>query len=197
MKKGIKIIGVYETLGGLVGVGILLWVGLQGFFDSRLGSILIVLFAFLMYILSIISGYLILKGRYFGLLLSRFIQVIQIPIFSIGGLSYLFVSGILLSVHLSSNGSNMAAGSNVLLGSKFNITFPPQPDSTTIIGINIIALIAFLYLFKQTKDSLNPTIAEYSTDNGIHETDVLEETPSSHVSELNSPASEGQTSHLN
>lgn len=158
--KGTKFIAIYEIIGGLLGVVIvsMLLYKLfkayaqfdQGVFLSTLLTCIIVLS---LYIISLIAGFLLWKGQNLGNKLSLFIQALQIPNISLSGFSYIFVSGIQLALNISKGLSeDIKFNLFFYLGSKFDINLFSK-ESSFLIGVNIIALLIFIYLKKINKNT--------------------------------------------
>lgn len=89
----IRILGIYQLLGGIVGLGVTGWLLLKtGTINGPVLFILLTAIGF--YSLSIKAGSLLLKKRMKeGLIYSMVNQILQFVAFSVGGNMYKFISG--------------------------------------------------------------------------------------------------------
>ena len=154
-QKWNRIISIYEMIGGVLGLGITIFLILsilpqllsqEAPLFNKLFLVAIIIFAIGGYLLSFIAGLFLWKKQNKGIFLSIITQIIQIPKFAIAGFSYFFVSGIELFVTIS----NSSLGFTTYFGSHWDISFYPE-DKTFLIGVNIIAIIALIYFIKEYK----------------------------------------------
>ena len=141
------ILGLYQLLGGLLGVYLSLEIIQSIEFFSALISILLII-GFGLNIYSIFCGVLILFRYEQGLKLSRLNQYLQVLSFSIGGYSFTYVAGIYLSGAI--DWSNKFKIDAKLGFSTWQITLN-QYDGVNILFINVIAIILIISINKHLK----------------------------------------------
>ncbi|MCK4257382.1 MAG: hypothetical protein KAX49_00295 [Halanaerobiales bacterium] len=145
-----RIIAFHEMLGGVLGV--LLFIFFVPFRSFFLGPVILIINIIMLslYVLSFCAGFLMWKGKKSGILLSLIIQVFQIPQFIINGYTYLFICGSMLSINIEYFTSHYGFNFNVHLGSLYHINLM-SGQTSLLLGINVIALVIFMYLLKQRK----------------------------------------------
>ena len=139
-----KIIGNYEILGGVVGVGILLDTLKSGIELFSLGTLFFYFIGISLFVLNIYAGIQLFKHKYIGYKLSIYAQLIQIPYISCWGFSYLFSTGIFFIVGLI---GPVQLGFNLNFGSQIEILFFAD-ESPFLFAVNIVPLLLYLYLKK-------------------------------------------------
>ncbi len=148
-------IGIYEMLGGVLGFLLTVYIlftklpGMMGEVPEaglKLFLVVISVFALAGYGLTFFAGWSLWKGMKRGIPLSLAAQAIQIPQFSLGGLSYLFMAGLQLSVFMGEEGMSFAT----YLGSRWNIYISFE-GYVTGVGFNLVAIAIFIYLYRQFK----------------------------------------------
>tara|TARA_R110000737_G_scaffold275281_1_gene282290 strand:+ start:109 stop:669 length:561 start_codon:yes stop_codon:yes gene_type:complete len=141
----LKGVGILEIVGGITGLGLILWLILQGT-NTNSYVFLILLFAIGFYIYSIYAGIKLFKHKENDVFHSRILQCIQIIGISLGGLTYIMTSGGYLFV-----GYNLTEGninfSFALIASKFQINIM-NSNQGSFIYINILAIVVLLLLEK-------------------------------------------------
>ncbi len=140
----LRFIAVIEILGGVWGLLIMLY-RMTHVLDN-LKFVLFLLFYLIPFALSILAGILLLKNKMAGLNLSLVVQLLQIPYFTLSGLYYSFMSGLLLGVRISFLEGMTNYNFNLLLGGYCQIQ-TGLPVEITLFGINIFALLVFVFLF--------------------------------------------------
>jgi hypothetical protein len=141
----IKIIGIYQIIGGLIGlIATILLLAKFGFINGS--SFKMFLLFILLYSFSVFCGYLLIKKQFEkGLNYSIINQLIQVLSFSILGFSFKFYSGLFLSL-----GINLTT--DTILTYNFGLTtwnFKLNSESGIIeISINLVALILINIIFK-------------------------------------------------
>lgn len=88
----LRSIGIIEIIGGTTGIGLILWLLLQGF-QTNSYILLIFIIAICFYIYSIFAGINLFRKKEKGILHSEILQFIQIIAFSLNGTTYLLTSG--------------------------------------------------------------------------------------------------------
>ena len=140
----LKLIAAVEILGGVWGL-IIMFYRMSHVLDN-LKFVIFLLFYLLPFALSVLAGILLLKNKVAGLNLSLVVQLLQIPYFTLSGLYYSFISGLLLGVRISFLEGMKNYNFNFLLGGYCQIQ-TGLPAEITAFGINVFALLVFIYLF--------------------------------------------------
>ncbi len=163
----LKGIGILEIIGGVTGIGLILWLMLQGM-ETNTYVFLILLFAIGFYIYSIFAGIQIFKHKENGVLHSRILQYLQIPGISIGGITYILTSGGYFFTGYNSTEGNIKFDFS-LIASKFQINIL-NSDQGSFIYINVMAIIVLVLLEKSIsviteqralKESYDQNMSEY------------------------------------
>lgn len=102
---------------------------------------LFIIITFILYSISFLSGYLLYKRKFTGLVLSIIIQIFQMIQFKINNIYYVFISGFSLEVFNQNNWS----GYNLHFGPRsfFDYKTNSIPD---FLSFNIISILIFIYL---------------------------------------------------
>ncbi len=132
-------IAVLEILGGAIG----LVVGtLYPLLNSAFNASPAIVALDILFLLSIIAGVYLWRNREFGLHLSLFLFVLQIPQFALGGISFQFISGISITsmLHFTSRGMGVELAPLLGPGGEFIIQSAYKPE-LIFIGINIYAVV--------------------------------------------------------
>ena len=177
MNVWLRLVAVFEMAGGAVGaVGSLYWLGHAltraampfGFLVSSL------LFTGL-FALCFLAGLYLWQGDRRGIVLSRWVQGLQIIQLAIGTFAFAFRSGLVIVVAGGSVGFNaefFSVGSAWAVGSYhasvaanlLNSGVAPSeavdPERAFAIGLNIVAIVIFVYLFRQRSIPMGPTETE-------------------------------------
>lgn len=142
-----RTVAVFEMIGGLLGVVIILHsLGLQVVLvlSGVVGPVwlLVSILFLILYLLCLVAGLLLWKKDARGVILSKLIQALQITQLTTAGFSYQFVAGFGVTLFIAST----------RLGIEFQL---PSLDVGRVsqsepfsLGVNIIALFIFAYLFK-------------------------------------------------
>ena len=140
----LRIIAAIEILGGVWGLLIMFYRMFQVL--DNLKFVIFLLLYLIPFALSVLAGILLLKDKTAGLNLSLVVQLLQIPYFTLSGLYYSFMSGLLLGVRISFLEGMKNYNFNFLLGGYCQIQ-TGLPADITVFGINIFALLVFVFLF--------------------------------------------------
>ena len=145
-----KIIGWYEIVGGTIGVILVIYTGIRLIESmNSLGMVLFFLFTIL-FLFSILSGFLLLRNNKTGETLSILVQAIQIPQFIIKGTAYSFVAGAKFTLQYY---KNFGIGYKIDFGvfSEFNFYINSNVNGF-LIGINLVPIILIFLLFRSKKN---------------------------------------------
>lgn len=177
MSGWLRLVAAFEMSGGAVGaVGSLYWLGHAltrttvpfGFLVSSL------LFTSL-FALCFLAGLYLWKGERRGVVLSRWVQGLQVIQLGVGTFVFTFRSGLVIvlaggsigfNAELLSVGSSWALGSNHasvarnLLSFGVGMSEAVDPERAFAIGLNIVATVIFVYLFRQRSITMGPTATE-------------------------------------
>jgi len=150
----VRLIALFEMIGGLVGIGSTLWVIILSSnvsFTSPLIFVIIIVFIAL-YAICFTAGLLLWQGRRRGNILSRWVQVVQIPVFTIAGFSYKFIAGLGVLLGGEETGFNF----EFFLGSQ--MSFSGGGSNVLSLGVNAIAIVILIYLLS-TRNTWKPIAA--------------------------------------
>lgn len=144
MPAGVRILAVLLIAGGIIGIGLSIWMAILGMQQPVLAVFAVVFaaaFAFTAW-----QGVKLWKGTAGGYKWAKILFAAQIPSLSLGGLSYGFYTLL---------GFNIQAGSGVdvfdfNVGSALNIMYSPEAQPAYV-GVNLIGLAAFAYLHLRTR----------------------------------------------
>jgi len=143
LKEEIKILGYYQLIGGLIGVGFVIFqlIGL-GSTNSDLVAIIIMIILLFPYILSIYAGNQCLKDSKNQLSISKINQALQVISFNLGGIGFTYHSGIYFSLGINTT-------DEFLFISNFGLsTINFQLSSSSEISFILINLIAFYLVYR-------------------------------------------------
>jgi hypothetical protein len=134
----LKGVGLLELIGGLTGIGMIIWLTIQGF-EANSKVFLILFFVLVFYIYSIFAGVKLFKNQENAVLHSRILQYIQIFAISFGGITYLLTSGgnLFLGYNISTNSLNFDIG---IFASEFQINIS-NSDQDSFVYLNLFAVI--------------------------------------------------------
>ena len=165
MKSKLKALGVYQIIGGIIGIG--LTINLISTLIS-IPKILFPLFfvAFSLFSYSIICGIIIFKSIKKGLRYSKINQILQVVHFMAFGYAYQYISGINFSIGLDLTESlNFKANLN-LSAWQLNIN---TDDPNLIINLNLVALFLIIWIDKAKvathKEEINKQLNNLGQDN--------------------------------
>lgn len=135
-----RVIGILEVAGGLYGFVVMLRRVLPfSSHDSAIALLGLALFAFVL-----VAGVQLLDGSDRGVRMSRWAQLLQIPLIAVPVLSYGFHSGAFVNVFMT-----LQATPRLLLdwyvgsqGFRFKVSGPDVPR----LGVNVLAILSWLVL---------------------------------------------------
>jgi hypothetical protein len=141
---GVRVLAVFLIVGGLVGIGLAVWMvvlGIQQPVFAVFAVLIAALFAFTCW-----QGLQLWKGTPGGYRWAKVLFAAQIPALSVGGLTYGFYTLLSASIRIGSGVGNF----DFNLGSAFNLMHSPEPQPIYV-GVNVVALVAFAYLMLQSR----------------------------------------------
>lgn len=174
MSRWLRLVAAFEMAGGAVGaVGSLYWLGHAlantvvpfGFLVSSL------LFTGL-FALCFMAGLYLWMGQRLGVLLSRWVQGLQVIQVGVGAFAFAFRSGLVTTLGGGSVGFNaefFSVGSAWALGSYHasvaanllnTSAGTPEvvdPETAFVVGLNLVAVVILVYLFRQRSIRTGPT----------------------------------------
>ena len=92
-RRKLEIIGLYEIIGGAVGIGLILW-GMISISNFSIMAILLYLIVIFLYSFSIYAGVKLFKYKENKIIYSEIIQYLQIPKIGLLGFIFTFTAGI-------------------------------------------------------------------------------------------------------
>lgn len=151
-----KAIAALEILGG--GIGLVVGT-IFPLLNSSLNLSPTIVALDILFLLSIIAGLYLWRNHEFGFHLSLFLFVIQIPQFSLGGVSFQFISGISITpiLHFTPRGIGVELAPFMGPGGEFIIRSAYNPD-LIFIGINIYAVILCYMVAARLVGQINPRV---------------------------------------
>ncbi|MEA1786999.1 hypothetical protein U1E44_12925 [Arenibacter sp. GZD96] len=162
----LKGIGILEIVGGITGIGLIIWLMLQESETNTL-VLLILLIAVGFYFYSIYAGIILFKKLENGVLHSLVLQYLQIPAFSIGGFTYIMTSGgyFLLGFNFATSSINF---SFALIASKFQIDILTNSDSA-FIKLNLLAILVLALIENSLKKIMKYSKLKANYDRNMNE----------------------------
>ncbi len=152
IKSRIKGLAYYQIAGGVIGIGLTIWLIAQTAIVTGL-AILIFILAAGLYTFSIYCGQQLLKGETkTGLKLSVFNQALQTINFAVLGFAFKFVAGLLFSIGIDYTNDFKFNFNFSLCEFQFNIN---SDKEMATIGINIIAIYLVYYINKLQQEIEN------------------------------------------
>lgn len=137
-------LGYYQIIGGIIGIGVCIWLISLSVIVNGLIFIFITIFT-LFYSHSIYAGLLLLKRQKIGLSHSFINQLLQIFSFTFLGFGYKYFSGLHFTI-----AADMTNSFELQLGigfSSWEVVITPDPN-ILIIKINIVALFVLIFVDK-------------------------------------------------
>lgn len=177
MSRWLRLVAVFEMAGGAVGaVGSLYWLG-HALINTRVpfGFLASSLLFTVLFALSFIAGLYLWNGEKRGVVLSRWVQGLQVIQLGVGTFAFVFRSGLAIVLAGGSIGFNaelFSVGSGWALGSyhasvaaglvNFGGGAPEavDPAKAFAIGLNMVAVMILVYLFRQRSITTGPTETE-------------------------------------
>jgi uncharacterized membrane protein YiaA len=149
----VRVLAVLLIAGGIVGIGLSLWITYVGLQNP--GYLILALVFGALFVFTTWQGIGLWKDRPEGYRWARILFAAQVPAFSLGGLTYGFYT--LLGFNLQIGSAVPAIDFN--LGSAANAMYTPDAGPA-FVGVNLVALAAFLYLLFFTRSGASQTAKE-------------------------------------
>lgn len=182
MSNWLRLVAAIEMIGGATGaIGTLYW--LINAPTRAVGPLLVSLLFIGLFAMSFLAGFYLWKGERRGIILSRWVQGLQIIHLWIGTFSFTLRSGLMIALAGGSFGFNaelFTVGSAWNLGLyNANIAFNlmsirvgqsevTDPESVFAAGVNIVAVVIIIYLFRQRSIPVGPTETERALRKWLH-----------------------------
>jgi len=148
IKSKLRLFGIYQIAGGIIGLGLTVWI-VSGVTTFTSAVIILLLLSTGLYTYSIYCGALLLKKRQSGLKHSLVNQFLQLVNFSILGYTFQYISGVFLTVGLDLTNSVLFTFN---LGiSQWQMTLNGSTE-IFVININFVAFLLILFFEKQRKE---------------------------------------------
>ncbi|MCC9137059.1 hypothetical protein ACFSKU_20365 [Pontibacter silvestris] len=145
IKKQIKVLAIYQIIGGLLGIGITIWVMFRGESILTQQVLRISLFAAGLYVFSILCGRMLFRNVQRGLMLSIINQVLQVVYFTFGAYGFQYVSGLRIGLGFDMIGSWTFKFRIALSSFQFDLG---ADTGQKFIGVNLIALFLIFWIEK-------------------------------------------------
>lgn len=156
-----RIVAALQIVGGLFGI---YFIAFSGEFS---GSLIIFLFALLLFATSVWSGVLLARGSKVGLTASFVVQAFQLVQVNVPGFLYSFCCGLVLVSGLGGSVGNPKINFNFFYGSRFVVLFNSalvQAPTAILTGLNLVALLCLVCLYYvRMADKKRPQIAQLAT----------------------------------
>lgn len=149
IKNSIYALAAYQIFGGILGIALAgkALPQLKSFGEANLPLIVI---AGLLYVYSILCGFVLLKNHRKGLSLSLINQLLQVLSFAIGSYAYNFVAGLKIGIGIGFV-PNWELKLNLSLSSfQFIIN---EDTGQVLLGINLLALV-LVYVIERLKENI-------------------------------------------
>jgi hypothetical protein len=143
IRNQLKAIAIYQIAGGILGIGLTIWVMFSGEMVLSQEVLRIGIFAAGLYVFSILCGRMLLRIPKRGLKLSLVNQVLQVIYFSFGSYAFQYVAGLRIGI-----GMDMVEGwifKFRLALSSFHFSLGTDLDQK-LIGINLVALFLIFWM---------------------------------------------------
>ena len=160
-----KILGIYEIIAGIIGMGVVFFAGgIASIFLSTASSVIqgqatqyawlllvLIFLSLVFYVLAIVAGILLFRGKKGGKGLSIILHTLQFPIFTIGNVSYFLSLGLNFIVIFREIGSHISFNFRLFAGPQFSLSL--GESSGLLFGLNFAAIILFILFWRIPKAS--------------------------------------------
>lgn len=173
--KVMRLISLYEIIGGILGVCAFIILSMLMFVSPIINKNLLTILALIimvgLYVLSIVAGIILWKDKTKGITLSIIVQAFQIPYVALSGFTYLFVSGLQAGAGITFAANSFGLKMLIHLGSSGTIDFSSD-SKYLLVGINVVPIIIIYYLRKSRKTNIrNEFNEEIKNPNDINNID--------------------------
>jgi hypothetical protein len=157
--KSAKLLAVMLAIGGVLGIGLAIWMGYQ-FVPVHWIYIVLVVAFLLLFIWSVIAGIRLWRGEPKGWKWATILFALQVPVLTVPGLSYEFYTGLALKIvggDVETNvGLDFGANANFYLGTEI---------TGLVYGVNLVAVAALIYLVRSRPNKgMQPTAQSTAAD---------------------------------
>ncbi|MBF9251817.1 hypothetical protein I2I11_00775 [Pontibacter sp. 172403-2] len=142
-KKQLKALAIYQIMGGLLGITLMLWILFSGGISITQPILRASIFAAGLYIFSILCGRLLFRNARRGLSFSIVNQILQVVYFTFGSYGFQYVSGLRIGFGFDMVGS-WTFKFRVALSS-FQFDFGTDTGQK-FIGLNLVALFLIFWM---------------------------------------------------
>jgi len=165
----LKGIGILEVIGGTTGIGLIIWLALQGM-QTNTYVFLILLFAIGFYAYSIYAGINLFKKMENGIQHSRILQYLQLIGISISGMTYILTSGGNFFLGYNFTKSTLEFKMSII-ASEFELNIKSSQENDFIF-INMMAILVLILLertvikikeLNYSKEDYEKKMTEYNT----------------------------------
>lgn len=156
MSRVIKFISALEIIGGVCGIGFIVWVVASAPYNPV--HLLIATIPLGIDALSLIAGIALWRGSAFGRKASIVVQTIQIPKLLSPLFTFSFSFGFDVSVHYMLAGDFATVGTQVKFLA-FNAVFINMPDSPMGMGVSLTACVFLALLFRYQPETVTDETA--------------------------------------
>ena len=153
-KLGIRILAALLSIGGVLGVVIILYMGYGMLQQHWIYGLVFALFA-LLFAYSTLVGYRLWKGHPLGRKRAMMLFATQVPVFTLPGATYEWYTGLAFKLM----GGHVEKNTALELGSSINFYLDTRITDVTY-GVNLVALVALVFLVTaRSNPGVQPTPA--------------------------------------
>ena len=147
ISRKIKGLGIYQIAGGIIGIGLSIWlIASEGALSGIV--LVLVLFAIGFFSFSIYCGSLLLKNKENGLRYSLINQYLQLINFSIGGYAFQYISGVFFSAGIDLTNSPAFKINLGVSAWQMNVN---SEKEVILINLNFVAVFLIIFIGKLQK----------------------------------------------
>lgn len=143
IKNQLKALAIYQVAGGILGIGLLVWVLFSGSVPVTIQTLRISLFGTALFVFSILCGRMLFWNARRGLILSLVNQLLQVVYFAFGSYGFLYVAGVRIGLGLDLVGSWTFKFRLAI--SSFEVYFNTDTGQK-LIGVNLVALALIFWI---------------------------------------------------
>jgi hypothetical protein len=140
--RGIRFLALLLVAGGAVGIAVAIFLVVQAWHQSWITVSFAVALSG-MFLWTAFFGMRLWRHETRGIKWARILFALQIPVLSIAGVTYQYYTGLALNVGLR----DLVPHVNSNFGASASLQWQPN-SAPRIVGVNVIAIIAFVYLLR-------------------------------------------------